>query len=261
MKLPSAARHLFGALAIVACLCASASRATAAPLCQSASLADYIGLNSTGGCTFNDLTFFRFAFAPAPVSTGGAALASSRDIFLEPILTGSGAGFSITSSFFQLNNPTVAQSVVYGIGYSVDPPPIIVGEELFLDPPFGDVTISQNVCLNDVLANNCAFGVALAQSVTPLSPLSTLQFPFPVPFVDLQLTIALRSTPGNPAGFDAIQTGTLTNVPEPRSFALLALGIGSALCCKRRRALAARWGRRSRRLPTAINNRLMPGRR
>jgi hypothetical protein len=217
---------------------------TAAPVCVNASLADYVSLNSTGGCTFNDLTFFRFAFNPPPVATGGAATATPSDIFLEPIRTPSGTGFSITSSFFSLSNPTVAQSVTYGLGYSVDPPPIIVGEDLFLDPPFGDVLISQRVCLNDVLANNCAFGVALSQSVTPTSPLSSLQFPFAVPFVDIQTTISLRSTPGNPAGFDALQTGTISNVPEPASVALSTFGLLAGLA-----GVVTRDRRRRRNLP------------
>lgn len=236
MKLAHPARLFFCSSLLALCLTLGAQHGTAAPLCQSGSLADYVALNSTGGCTFNELTFFRFAFSPAPVSTGGAALATAADIYLAPDTTEFGTGFSFTSSYFSLPAANVPQSVTYNIGYSVDPPPIIVGEELFLDPPYGDVTVSQRVCLNDVLANNCAFGVALQQSVTPVSPLSSISFPYAVPFVDIQDTITLRTTPGNPAGFDGLDTGTKVNTPEPGTWALGAMGILFGLAWKRRRA-------------------------
>lgn len=216
----------------------SVQQANAAPVCQTASLADYMRLNSTGGCTYNDLTFFRFAFSPAPVATGGASLATAADIQIAPLSSELGTGFSFASSFFAISNSEVPQSVTYNIAYSVDPPPIIVGEDLFLDPPYGDVRVTERLCLNDVLANSCAFGVPLEQGVTPISPVSSVQFPYAVPFVDVLTTITLNSTPGNPAGFDALQSGTLTNVaPEPGSFLLGAAGIvcGGVLQYVRRR--------------------------
>lgn len=235
--------HSFVRCALFALLAFSGLRqANALPVCQTDTLASYMTLNVQGGCTYDDLTFFRFSYNPGPVGTGGAALASAADIMVTPIANQVGYGFSFSSSFFQLSNNLVAQSATYNIGYSVDPPPIIVGEGLFLDPPFGNVTVSQNVCLNDVLANRCAFGVQLAQSVTPGSPLSFLSFPYAVPFVDVENTISLSSTPGNPAGFDALQSGAIlqatTTTPEPSSAALslLTVGLGVAGYGWRRRS-------------------------
>ncbi len=200
----------------------------ALPLCPTASLAEYISLDSAGGCLSNDLTFFRFSYA-TPVSTGGAPVAAASDVLVTPLNSSIGIGFSFSSSYFMLNNPTTVESATYGIGYSVDPPPIIVGEGLSLDPPYGAVNVVQNLCQNDVVSNGCAYGIPVTQRVTPTSPTSFVYFPSPVPFVDVQTMFTLSASPGNPAGFDALQTGSLLTVPtaapEPASAALSGLAV------------------------------------
>ena len=201
---------------------AGLKEAQALPVCSTGSLASYMALDSSGGCTTDDLTFFRFSYNPAPVSTGGAPVASASDIMVTPISNSVGIGFSYSSSFFNVSSGEGVASATYNIGYSVDPPPVIVAEGLSLDPPFGNVLVSQQLCLNDVLANACAFGIQESHAVTPAVPLSYVTFPSPVPFVDVQTTISLTATPGNPAGFDALETGSLlaSPVPEPSTAAL-----------------------------------------
>jgi hypothetical protein len=217
--------------------------AMAIPVCTTSSLSAYIALNTTGGCTVGDLTFLRFT-APTPTITGSPTVASDSQIILTPILTADGGGFAFSASsgdtnLFSISSPSGTTSVTYYINYSVDPAPVVAGSDLTLDPPFGNVSVTQVYCTSDVLVDNCALGVESQQTVTTASTNSSITFPDPSSFVDIATDISLSATPGNPAGFDSINasvsTAAVTNVPEPSSVLMLSAGSLALLSLLRRK--------------------------
>jgi hypothetical protein len=205
----------------------------ASSVCQTGSLADYVALNRQGGCTIGDLSFFRFS-APTPTSSGNPVLADTSQITVTPTVTSQGLGFTFTATqngtnYFSLPNSTTAQSATYYINYTIDPAPVEVGETLTLDPPFGNVTATSNVCLFDVLSNDCALGIPTGLSVSTASPSASVLYPVPAFFIDVQNTINMQATPGNPAGFDGLvelyEISASTAVPEPMNVLLTGIGL------------------------------------
>jgi hypothetical protein len=218
----------FAAILPLLTCCLWPSDAKALPVCQTGSFASYAALNQTGGCTVGDLIFFRFA-SPTPNVVGGLTPADLTQILVTPVITSQGDGLSFSSSGFFISSSSGLESVTYHLNYSVDPGPIIVGQTLELDPPYGNVTANQKYCVSDVLANNCALGLQFAQTVTPPSPVSVINYPYAAAFVDVQSDINLTATPGNPAGFDNLTTiediVPVSVAPEPTGVALLLCGL------------------------------------
>lgn len=220
------------------------STAGAVPVCTASSLSTYISLDASGGCTIGEFTFFRFT-APAPTTTGTPTVATDSQILLTPILTASGAGFSITASsgetnLFSISSPSGTTAITYYVDYSVDPAPIIAGAELNIDPPFGNVSVSQTYCTADVLVDGCELGTESQQTAANPSPLSSvITFPNPSSFVDIDTDISLSATPGNPAGLDAVnalvEIGSVSAVPEPSMLPLMALVLLPLLFLMRRK--------------------------
>jgi hypothetical protein len=223
----------FASLAF-AVLCPTA--AFAVPVCTTASLSTYLGLDTTGGCTIGDFTFFRFT-APTPTTTGSPTVASNSQIYITPIVTASGAGLSFSATdgennLFAISSPSGTTAVTYFIDYSVDPAPIILGSDLDIDPPYGNVSVTQTYCTADVLVDGCALGTESQQTVANPSPLSSvISFTNPSSFVDIATSITLSATPGDPAGLDSVNAAVSNSaggevgpggaVPEPSMLPLM----------------------------------------
>jgi hypothetical protein len=214
------------------------------PVCQAGSLASYIALDATGGCTVGDYSFFRFT-APTPTVTGNPPLADLSQIQITPVVNSGSVGIQLAAAsdginLFSIPNPTEIESVTYHINYSVDPP-VLGSGGISLDPPFGDVLATQRYCLSDVFANGCVLGPQVQQSVTPEHPFSEVSFPNPAVFVDITTDITMNASPGHPAGFDGL-TSVLNvataPVPEPSEVLLVAVGLCALafVRTKRRRA-------------------------
>jgi hypothetical protein len=208
-------------------LIAAVLGASAAPVCVTGTLASYIALDKTGGCTIGDFTFIRFK-APATSVSGNPPVADSSQILVTPMLTTGGVGFGFSAeasetNLFSIPNPTQSDSVTYHINYTLDPPGE-GGQSLQMDPPFGDVTVTQRYCLFDVFADGCEVGIQQQQSVTTAYPNSEIAFPIPASFIDVQTDITLNASPGDPAGFDSVTSITLASVPEPSNVLLSGMG-------------------------------------
>jgi hypothetical protein len=215
--------------------------AVAVPVCTTGSLASYVSLDSGGGCTIGDYTFLRFS-DPTPSTKGSPTVASPWEITVTPILTATGAGFSFTASedstnLFAISSASGTTAVTYYIDYSVDPAPIVGTADLSIDPPHGNVAVTQMYCAADVLATGCRLGVKSQQTVTVSSPVSVITFPSPQSFVDIDTDICLSATPGDPASIDAIDSFVNTPasaVPEPATLPLTA-GLFTLLFLVRRK--------------------------
>jgi hypothetical protein len=221
------AKYLFISAAVIV----GSASATTLPVCQTGSLASYIALDATGGCTVGDYSFFRFA-APSPTVTGNPPVADLSQIQIAPVLGNESVGIHLTATsggtnLFSTSNPKQSESVTYYINYSLDPP-VLAGGGLSLDPPFGDVVATQRYCLSDVFANGCVLGSQAQQSVTPAHPSSEVTFPNPALFIDVTTDISLNASPGHPAGFDGLTsvfTVATSPVPEPSGLMLVAAGV------------------------------------
>lgn len=228
MKITNSIRFkLAGILSLLACSLWPSS-AKALPVCQTGSFASYVALNQNGGCSVGDLIFFRFS-SPTPTVVGSVTPVDLTQILITPVTNQQGDGLSFSSSGFSLSGSSGLESVVYHLNYSVDPGPIIIGQNLELDPPYGNVNVAQKYCISDVLINNCAFGLQFAQTVIPASPIPVITYPYSVAFVDIQTNISLTATPGNPAAFDNLISVTdlvpSSIVPEPSAMAFILFGL------------------------------------
>src|SRR5947209_1859645 len=110
------------------------------PACVQASLTSYVNLGA-GGCNVGDLRYFNFVFAVNP-----NGFEASDQILVTPTL----AVTSSTLGFSQFTSAGLNTSVTYFINYSVDPPPIMAGERVVLDPPIGNDIGIFNVCINQL---------------------------------------------------------------------------------------------------------------
>lgn len=143
-------------------LASSMQAGSLASPCTTNTLAFYETLNSDHECSVGILNFLNFTFT----STGNGANEAATDIMVTPLgdqsRTGIGGGFT-----FGLENPNnlplaphfmvgLNQTATYDIGYhfDIDPAPIAEGADLGMDPPFGNVSITQSFCLDSSFGTN-----------------------------------------------------------------------------------------------------------
>ena len=192
--------------------------------CGSATLDSYIA-NSTfpgGGCAIGILDYYTFSYhavSNAPADT---------DILVTP----SGQGFSFTRADGQPFIAAAGQIVKFEIDYNIliDPAPVLGGGDLSLDPPSGNVVVTEYYC-NDsiyVYTGTCFGSTVNTLSVGTLPPFSlTASITFPDPAQRFQATGILFTLDGTngPSQFDGLES-TLTvldAVPEPRTTLLMSL--------------------------------------
>jgi hypothetical protein len=206
----------------------------AQPVCMTDTLQAYINL--ADGCTIDGFQFFSFTFS-GMANSGSPPVASAAniDVTPEPSPSGPTISFSSSPTYFSL---TGAESVTYQIDYGIDPGPVIGGERLSIDPPFGGVSITQDYFPNTPPGcGDCPF---FPLTVTPANPTASVTFPAPTSQVAVTTDISISSTPAEPAGFDSFANATdITNnaaTPEPSAGALFTAGCAVLLgfCWSRR---------------------------
>jgi hypothetical protein len=226
-----------------------------AAACPTASLAFY-QLKYIGGlgCTSGELTFFGFGFAQLDVNGQQLGAIDSFDIMVRPSSTGIGLDFyGVTDDVF---NRTFTDPERYYITYTVDPPPIVAGDELRLDPPTGPVTVSRWTCpdtngfdpanVNTVLNNldmsqySSAFKCFdnsnpyfLQVDTSSLDALdASVSFDQLAASVVVRMVIDFRE--GTVDELEAIVSNTNV-VPEPAAFVPMAAGVAGLIAYVRRR--------------------------
>lgn len=195
------------------------------PSCGTASLASYIGSTAfppvTGGCAIGILDYYNFSYI---MGTGPAASA------LQVSPTGSGFEFSLASG-----SPITAapgQTVSFEIDYQIviDPAPIISGGSDNLDPPSGNVSVTEYFC-NDIsyVPTGFCLGGSTPDSltVTTADPSKSIVFPNPA-LVSEQVGIVFTLIGGaNGASFDGLEADStvLSLTPEPTTAGGMLLGL------------------------------------
>jgi hypothetical protein len=212
------------------------------PACVSGTVASYIAVTAnppaSGGCANGVLDYFDFKYI------AGSNAPDASNIAVAPLGTGFTFG-PVTAA----PNETVQFEIDYDI--VIDPAPIITGGRLRLDPPTGDVTVTEFFC-NDTqyIGGGLCLGSIPAQSLTVGTPgtnfpdTASISFD-PTAKVSQQVGIVFTLNGGvTGASFDGLDSVSVVVVsaPEPATapgllLGLLALAAGYKLKKQRNRAV------------------------
>ncbi len=213
---------LFGALFLAGSV-SSLFASSTLPSCSTASLASYVTSTANGGgCAIGILDYYNVSYLP------GTNAPASSNIQVTP----GTAGFS-----FGPVTAAPGQTVQFEIDYQIfiDPAPVITGDDLKLDPPSGDITVTEYFC-NDLPFNPgpgapTCLGGSSAQSLTvgngnAYPSEATIAFAPPASrFQEVEIVFTLVGGT-NGASFDGLDSASILNtVPEPASFGFALLGL------------------------------------
>lgn len=123
-----------------------------APTCGPASLLDY---ENSGSCELGRgnggiLVFSNFTFSAT--SSGSPTLLDASQITVTPDPEGLGGGFIFGG--FTAAAVGARQTADYDIEYSyfIDAGPVSSGADIGMDPPFGNVSITESICADSIFA-------------------------------------------------------------------------------------------------------------
>lgn len=205
--------------------------------CPSDSLANYKANYTTfSPCSVGELKFKAFDFAK--LSSAGTLTAAGINV--SPYAPN---GLNFFTNYF---NGTFLTPERYLITYIVDPAPIVVGDELTLDPPVGAMKVTRYLCTDDLfsvpgnlndaptcLTNGTLYTLqADGLDSTPTILLSdSVVFPTPAAFVSVWMVIDLE---GTISGFEGLLSDHEV-VPEPGTLAFVgAMLLAGAVRLRRR---------------------------
>jgi hypothetical protein len=137
------------------------------------------------------------------------------EVAQEITVTPNGTGFSFSSPLFDIG---AGQTASFQIFYAdlVDPAPIEVGASLDLDPPSGEITVTQTYSTPPCLTSS------VSMSVDTLNPGASIVFPCALTQGTIETDIDLVG----PAHFDSVGSQLLLiSVPELSSAWLMGIGI------------------------------------
>jgi hypothetical protein len=193
------------------------------PACGTDNLADYVNNNIyPSGCSIGILDYYDFTYHTVTPGTDPAASA----ITVMPEVNGFSFGPVSAAA-----NTTVEFEIDYDI--YIDPVPRIPGASLNLDPPTGDVTVTEYFC-NDVqyvYSGSCLgpapFTLTVGTPGTGYPSSAVIDFGDNPATTSQQVGILFTLTGGaTGASFDGLDAVSIvSSAPEPASAAVLFLGL------------------------------------
>ncbi len=245
------------------------------PLCPEATLQSYLnsygsGL-SGGSCAIGQLSFAKFDWAAFNVLSNNSSLTiydtiKPADLILKPVEARNSFDIIPVAGKETLFNRTInaGKSERYFFTYNVDPPPIIAGDELFLDPPIGSIYGTKWICADQPFANlpggqsiaayvpglsrggytaqtfGCGSGSTDAYFLqtdgdpsTAIGVQSRVLFSSPAAYINVRLLLDFE--PGTITGFDGIQIPVVTTVPEPATVVMMGIALAGLATISRNR--------------------------
>jgi hypothetical protein len=183
---------------------------------------------ATGGCSVGILDYYNFTYHPV----SNAPLASAIEVSISSL---PGSGFSFTRADGNAFTAAAGQTVQFEIDYNliIDPAPIITGGDMNLDPPSGNVTVTEYFC-NDVSYIYTGFcSGSLPETLTVGTAASgfpsSATIVFAKPALTSQAVGILFTLNGGTSGasFDGLDSTSqvLSLSPEPASAAGLLAGL------------------------------------
>lgn len=210
--------------------------ASASPLapCGTATLSSYessFAYPASLGCSIGVLDYSSFSYHPISNAP------SDSSILLTP--NAQGFGFTTVSGtpFTSTANETVQFEIDYNI--LIDPAPILAGADNSLDPPTGNVVVTEYFC-NDsqyFFSGNCFPPGTQTLSVGTMAPFQlSSSIIFTTPATSYQ-EVGILFTLTGASSFDGLDTTTIVVVPEPASVFLMGIALvaGSYTLKKRRK--------------------------
>lgn len=221
-------------LALMLAATASASTVTG-PACTPGSFSDYEGLPT--GCSAGPIQFFGFALFA--IDSGGLFTPSAA--FLASISVSADWNPSTSRVTLVVGGFTpyyVGPGVTagYEIRFTADPAPVLAGEDIELDPPFGTIAGTQSFCKDALFTSSTSCSDMTTPGTVPFSIGSPayLNFAPPLFTLDTRTTILLNPFLDTASGFDGV-IFTFDVVPEPGTWSLLLLGLAGAAARRRNR--------------------------
>lgn len=246
------------------------------PVCPTASLAFYLAnygpTLSGGSCVIGQLEFAKFEWAAFNVLSNNQQTTvyetiKPSDLQVVPVAIRN--SFDLIPFNVSILNRTIepGEWERYFLTYNADPPPIIAGDELYLDPPTGPVFGTKWICADSPFSN-LPGGQSIMQYVpglsrasysdttftcgvnktpsfliktdgdpnTPTPVQASVQFPSLAGYINVRLILDFEN--GTTTGFEGIQVPIFTSIPEPGSYVLMGsalAGLGALLRRKRNR--------------------------
>jgi len=204
---------------ILFCALGGTAALAATMACQPGTMASYLAVGFA--CTENSgiTTFQSFVFNNAQGSL------TANDITVSPLDIPGAVGFFISGNFVVGQG----QNATYVFSYFIDPPPIIHGEQIDLDP-MGSVSLLTDLCITPF---PCGVGNSLGTlSATTPNPMASTIFPSDKPALGIQNTLTLTggNIGANSQGFDNVTF----IAPEPSGILLAASGLLGLLAFRSR---------------------------
>ena len=209
------------------------------PTDPAGSLPTFNSYKQQGSCTIGILRLYNFdLFTLDPSNNQTPATATLLNtITVDPVWNGSQLQMVI-GGFTQFN-VSATQTAGWLIRFTVDPPPVVVGEDVGFDPPFGFVSGNQDYCEDGVFGAGGCTGTPLSTGFTNLAG-SSLRFSPALSILDTRTSIRLNPNVGTPSaiasGFDGVVfTISTTAAPEPSTLILIPAGLAIIGLARRRR--------------------------
>lgn len=196
------------------------------PACGNASFGTY----SASGyrCTLGAVDLFNFELytvdaAGTPTAAGSGLLGT---IFVDPTWSSSTGVGSVLVGGFTGMVVDASTTTAWMIRFTIDPPPVVSGEDMSLDPPFGVILGTQSYCADGLFNTSgvCSSGQGGVTTFGIGTP-AQLRFPSPLATLDTMTTIRLNPGLNTPSGFDGVLFDiytTQSTVPEPGTWLMMA---------------------------------------
>lgn len=203
----------------------------AAP-CQAGSIGSY--LSSGFVCNVGSVDVFNFTLE---MDTGNGFEAASpyalAQLHILPSVNSSDGSSTLFVGGFPLFQVDASTSLGWRLGFTVDPPPIITGETLEIDPPYGEILGHQLYCMDGTFANGCPASGLVQFSIG--SP-AVLTFAPALATLDTLTTFYLNPNQTTASGMDALVFNfqTTAATPEPSAWLLAAGGLAFLARYRRR---------------------------
>lgn len=197
-----------------------------------ATLSDFLALGSST-CSVGPLIFGNFQFSAS--ATSGAPLALPGNLTVFTSWDPSSQLATLQLQGFTPYSVSDLQSALYRFQFAVDPAPILEGEDVTIDPPFGVVSGEQLFCTNSFLSD-CP-QQSLRRGVFGIGTPFSVRFSPPLALLDLDTRITLNPGLNTASGLDGLvfDFHVADPIPEPGTWMLVGAGLAVATAFRKRR--------------------------
>lgn len=202
-------------------------------------------MNMSGGCWLGPVLIKNFELFSFVNDNEPTAFADVDTILVTPQeLPNGDVKLAITG--FTDYVAAASETLTFQLFFTIDPPPIIAGEQVELDPPFGTIDLKHAYCYDSLFligADQCdtypeptpaMLGDGGLDGAVP-TPVQ-LFFNSPAFMLDTRTSVILNPGKTESSGFDGLifTVDIAEPAPEPATSALAGLGLAGALFARRR---------------------------